>query len=184
MRLPGGVPSDDTFSRLFRLLDPAGFEACFSRFVTTFAARVEEVVATDGKTARRSFDRQTGKPPLHLVSAWSCEQRLVLGQRRVDAGSNEIEMVPELLALLALDGRILTADAMHCRKATAQAMLNRGGDYVLALKGNQPTLLDDVRLLLDGPAVPPDGTSEAVDGDHGRIESRPAEILHEVAWLA
>ena len=128
MRLPGGIPSHDTFSRLFRLLDPKAFEACFGRFVAAFAARVEEVVAIDGKAARRSFDRRAGARPLHLVSAWACEQRLVLGQCRVDGHSNEITALPELLALLALDGCTVTADAMHCQKATAQAILARGGD--------------------------------------------------------
>ena len=184
LRLPGGVPSHDTFSRLFRLLDPVAFEACFGRFVAAFAARIDEIVAVDGKTARRSFDRRSGTAPLHLVSAWACEQRLVLGQRRVDGHSNEIAAVPELLAMLALKGRIVTADAMHCQKDTAQAIIDREGDYVLALKANQPTLLADVRLLLDDPAAPPSEVAETVDGDHGRIEIRRAAIVHDAAWLA
>ena len=184
LALPGGIPSHDTFSRLFRLLDPAGFEACFGRFVAAFAARVGEVVAIDGKAVRRSFDRRADSRPLHLVSAWACEQRLVLGQSRAHGHSNEITALPELLALLALEGRTVTADAMHCQKATAQAILDRGGDYVLALKGNQPALLDDVRTLLDDPAAPPDDRAETTDGDHGRIEIRRALIVHDVAWLA
>ena len=182
LALAGGVPSHDAFSRLFRLLDPAGFESCFGRFVAAFAARIEQVVAVDGKVARRSFDRHAGGGPLHLISAWSCEQRLVLGQRKVDG--NEITALPELLALLALEGCTVTADAIHCQKATAQAILDRGGDYVLALKANQPALLEDVRLLLDDPATAPDDTTETTDGDHGRIEIRRAEIVHDVAWLA
>ena len=182
LALPGGIPSHDTFSRLFRLLDPAGFEACFGRFVAAFAARIEQVVAVDGKTARRSFDRRAGCGPLHLIRAWSCAQRLVLGQRKVDG--NEITALPELLALLALEGGTVTADAMHCQKATARAILDRGGDYVLALKGSQPALLDDVRLLLDDPAAPPSGVAATTDGDHGRIEVRRAVIAHDVAWLA
>ena len=184
LALPGGVASHDTFSRLFRLLDPRAFEACFGRFVAAFAARAEAVVAIDGKTARRSFDRRAGSGPLHLISAWACEQRLVLGQRRVDGHSNEITALPELLAMLALEGCTVTADAMHCQKATAQAILDRGGEYILALKGNQPELLDDVRTLLDDPAAPPDDVAETVDGDHGRIEVRRAAIVHDVAWLA
>jgi predicted transposase YbfD/YdcC len=184
LKLPGGIPSHDTFSRLFRLLDPAAFEACFALFVAAFAARIDDVVAIDGKTVRRSFDRKAGASPLHLVSAWSCEQRLVLAQRKVDGHSNEMAAVPELLGMLALEGRIVTADAMHCQKATAQAILDRGGDYVLALKANQPALLEDVRLLLDDPAAPPDDVAQTVDGDHGRIETRRAEIVHDVAWLA
>jgi predicted transposase YbfD/YdcC len=181
LRLPGGIPSHDTFSRLFRLLDPSAFEACFARYVTALAERVEGVVAIDGKTARRSFDRRNGRGPLHLISAWACEQRLVLGQLRVDDKSNEIPAVPELLAMLALDGCIVTADAMHCQSETARAILDRGGDYVLALKANQPALHDEVRLLLGDPEAPPDDVATTTDGDHGRIEVRRADVRYDVA---
>jgi predicted transposase YbfD/YdcC len=190
LRLEGGIPSHDTFSRLFRLLDPDAFEASFGRFVAAFSGRIAgaqgggaEVVALDGKTARRSFDRQAERRPLHMVNAWAVEQRLVLGQRNVGDG-NEIGALGELLALLDLDGRIVTADAMHCQKATAQAILDRGGDYCLALKGNQPALFQEVSLLLDDPDAPPGDVATTTDGDHGRIETRRAEIVHDVAWLA
>ena len=138
LQLPGGIPSHDTFSRVFRLLDPAAFEACFGRYVTALAERIARsgkgrVVAVDGKSARRSFDRQAGRAPLHLISAFACDTRLALGQRKVDGESNEIKALPELLALLTLYGCIVTADAMHCQKATAEAILERGGDYVLAV---------------------------------------------------
>jgi predicted transposase YbfD/YdcC len=179
-----GFPSHDTFSRIFRLLDPAAFEACFARYLAALAARVEGVVAIDGKTAHRSFDRQTGRAPLHLISAWACEQRLVFGQLRVADQSNEIPALSELLALLALDGCIVTADAMHGQKDTARAILERNGDYVLALKANQPALYEDVRVLLDDPQAPPDDLATTTDGDHGRIKTRRAAIVHEVAWLA
>jgi predicted transposase YbfD/YdcC len=185
LRLEGGVPSHDTFSRIFRRLDPDAFEAAFGRFVQAFAGQIEDaggVIAVDGKTVRRSFDR--GHRPLHLVSAWAVEQRLVLGQRRVDGKSNEIAAVPELLALLALEGQIVTADAMHAQKATAEAVLAGGGEYCLALKGNQPALSRDVTLLLDDPDAPPNDVATTTDGDHGRIETRRAEIVHDVAWLA
>jgi len=184
LELPGGIPSHDTFSRVFRLLDPAAFETCFVRYVAVLSERVQGVVAVDGKSARRSFDRQKGRAPLHLVSAWACEQRLVLGQLRVEDKSNEIPALPELLALLALDGCIVTADAMHCQDKTATAILARGGDYVLALKANQPALHADVRLLLDDPEAPPDDVAATTDGDHGRIETRRGAIVHDVAWLA
>ena len=146
-------------------------------------------MAVDGKTARRSFDRQEGRRPLHMVNAWAVAQRLVLSQQKVAGDSNEIEALPAWrrngvgapfpnpaakLALLALDGHIVTADAMHCQKATAQAILERGGDYCLALKGNQRALHDDVRLWLDDPATVPDDAHQTVDGDHGRIETRRA----------
>ena len=185
LRLEGGIPSHDTFSRVFRLLDPDAFEASFGRFVAAFAdqAGTSAVVAVDGKTARRSFDRQGGRRALHMVSAWAVGQRLVLGQHKVDGDSNEIAALPELLALLALEGRIVTADAMHCQKATAQAILDRGGDYVLALKGNQPALYEDVRLWLDDPATIVDDCAATVDGDHGRIETRQARVVQAAAWL-
>jgi predicted transposase YbfD/YdcC len=184
LRLPGGIPSHDTFSRVFRLLDPDLFEACFARYVAALAERVQGVVAVDGKTMRRSFDRQSGQGPLHMISAFACDTRLALGQRKVDGKSNEISALPELLALLTLDGCIVTADAMHCQKATAQAILGRGGDYVLAVKGNQKTLFEDMQLLLDDPEAAPDDTAQTVDGDHGRIETRRALIVHDVARLA
>ncbi len=184
LRLPGGIPSHDTFSRVFRLLDPAAFEACFARYVAALAGRVEGVVAVDGKTARRSFDRQSGQGPLHLISAFAGDTRLALGQRKVDGKSNEISALPELLALLTLEGCIVTADAMHCQKATAEAIVARGGDHVLAVKGNQKTLFEDIRLLLDDPLAAPDDVAQTVDGDHGRIETRRAAIVHDVAWLA
>ena len=152
--------------------------------MAAFAARVEEVVAIDGKAARRSFDRRAGARPLHLVSAWACEQRLVLGQCRVDGHSNEITALPELLALLALDGCTVTADAMHCQKATAQAILNRGGDYVLALKTNQPTLLDDAACCSTIRPHQKTTSPRRSTATHGRIETRLAEIVHDVAWLA
>ncbi len=114
--------------------------------------------------------------------SWACEQLLVLGQRNAEGG--EITALPELVALLCLEGCTVTADAMHCQKTTARAILDRGGDYVLALKGNQPSLLEDVRTLLDDPSLPPDDLAETTDGDHGRIEIRRAEIVHDVAWLA
>lgn len=189
LRLEGGIPSHDTFSRIFRLLDPDTFEASFGRFAAAFAGHAAQaggsgVIAVDGKTARRSFDRQEGRRPLHMVNAWAVEQRLVLGQHKVDGDGNEIAALSELLALLALEGRIVTADAMHCQRATAQAILDRGGDYVLALKSNQPALYEDVRLWLDDPATVPDDCAETVDGDHGRIETRRAVVAHDVAWLA
>ncbi len=121
---------------------------------------------------------------MHLISAFACDTRLALGQRKVDGKSNEITALPELLALLTLDGRIVTADAMHCQKATAEAILQRGGDYVLAVKGNQQTLLEVIRLPLDDPDAAPDNIAQTVDGDHGLIETRRAKVLHDVTWLA
>ncbi len=189
LRLEHGIPSHDTFSRLFRLLDPAAFHAAFQHFMAEFAkaaamtAAEEGVIAMDGKTARRSFDRSRNVSPLHMVSAWACGTRLVLGQRAVSEGGNEIDALLDLVALLDLEGQVVTADAMHCQRRTAAALLERRADYVLALKENQPALLADVRLLLDDPFAPPDSRAETIDGDHGRIETRRARVLTDVDYL-
>src|SRR3954447_8265578 len=119
LRLRHGIPSHDTFSRVFRLLDPAPFEACFTRFMQRFAETLQGVVAIDGKTLRRSLDRAAGKSPLHMLHAWSVDQRLLLGQLAVDGKSNEITAVPKLLDLLSLKGRIVTADALNCQRTIA-----------------------------------------------------------------
>jgi predicted transposase YbfD/YdcC len=168
---------------VFRLLDPAPFRRCFLAFMRRFAKTCRGgVVALDGKTLRRSFDRAAAASPLHLVSAWAVEQRLVLGQLAVDGKSNEITAVPQLLALLALKGTVVTADALNCQRAIARQLVERGGDYVLALKGNQGTLHDDVRLFLDDPATPLH-SARSVDGAHGRIEERRAALSTDVGWL-
>ncbi len=137
LELPNGIPSHDTFRRVFMLIDPDAFEAGFTAWVGSLLSGFErEVVAIDGKTVRRSFDRGREQSPLHVVSAWASEQGLVLGQRCVDGKSNEITAVPELLDQLALQNTIVTLDAMGCQTAIAEKILARGGDYLLALKGN------------------------------------------------
>src|ERR671912_159510 len=179
-----GVPSHDTFSRVFRLLDPARFEACFSRFMQRFADAAQGVVAVDGKTLRRSYDRATEASPLHLVSAWACGARLVLGQVAVDDGSNEITAIPKLLEMLSLEGCVVTTDAMGCQRAIAERVIERGGAYVLALKGNQGTLHEDMALYLDDPKHAPKlARSRDVDAGHGRIETREAYVCADVGWL-
>ena len=183
LRLRHGIPSHDTFSRLFRLLDPAAFHGCFLRFMQRFAESTQGVVAIDGKTLRHSFDRAAGTSPLHLISAWAADQRLVLGQLAVDGKSNEITAVPELLKMLSLEGTIVTADAMNCQRDIAQQVTDQGGDYVLALKGNQGTLYADVALFLDDPDLTPDGTHSEVDGSHGRIETRTSMVSTDIDWL-
>ena len=181
---PHGIPSHDTFSRIFRRLDPVQFEACLAAFRRRFAAATSGqggVVAIDGKTLRRSFDRAAAASPLHLVSAWACEQRLVLGQLAVDGQSNEITAVPKLLELLARHRTIVTAAALNGQRAIAAQIIDRGGAYVLALKGNQGTLFEDVRLALDDPLTPGTGASET-DAGHGRIEPRRASVTGDIAW--
>jgi len=183
LRLRHGIPSHDTFSRVFRLLDPVPFEACFMRFMQRFAEGLQGVVAIDGKTLRRSFDRAAGKSPLHMVHAWSADQRLLLGQLAVDGKSNEITAVPKLLELLSLKGRIVTADALNCQRTIAAKVVAQGGDYVLALKGNQGSLHDDVRTFLNDPARPVEASHTTVDGEHGRIETRTSLVSSDIGWL-
>ncbi len=132
--LANGIPSHDTFRRVFMLIDPDAFEACFSAWAQSFAEAFDrEVVAIDGKTLRRSFDRGRAQGPLHLVSAWASEQRLALGQREVDGKSNEITAIPALLEALSLKNCIVTLDAMGCQKTIANRILERGADYLLVL---------------------------------------------------
>jgi predicted transposase YbfD/YdcC len=183
LKLSNGLPSHDTFSRLFRRLDPEQFRAAFQRFMTKFSGHCQGVVAIDGKVLRRSFDRASSKSALHMVSAWGCEQRLVLAQIATDAKSNEITAVPKLLAMLSLKGAIVTTDALNCQRAVAQQIVDQGGDYALALKGNQATLHDDVRLFLDDPACKVSTTEPTVEADHGRIETRTAMVSSDIDWL-
>jgi predicted transposase YbfD/YdcC len=183
LKLRNGVPSHDTFSRLFRFLDPTQFRTAFQRFMTSFAERFQGVVAIDGKVLRRSFDRASGKSPLHMVSAWGCEQRLVLAQIATDAKSNEITAVPKLLEMLSLRGTIVTVDALNCQRDIARQIVDQGGDYVLALKGNQGTLHDDVVRYLDDPECKASAADPVVDADHGRIETRTATISTDIGWL-
>src|SRR3954452_7144187 len=131
------------FSRLFRLLDPEQFRACFQRFMASFATTCRGVVAIDGKVLRRSFDSASGQAPLHMISAWACEQQLVLGQIATEAKSNEISAVPKLLKLFSLDGCTVTVDALNCQRAIAQPIIEQQGNCVMALKGNQGSLHDD-----------------------------------------
>src|SRR5271168_2584273 len=183
LSLKNGLPSHDTFSRLFRLLDPAKFGAAFQRFMAAFAEACQGVVAIDGKVLRRSFDKASGKSALHMVSAWGCEQQLVLGQIATDAKSNEITAVPKLLKMLSLEGSIVTVDALNCQREIAQQVIDQKGDYVMALKGNQGTLHDDVRTFLDDPKAKLSISASTVDADHGRIETRTAMISTDISWL-
>ena len=183
LKLKNGLPSHDTFSRLFRLLNPEQFGAAFQWFMARFSEAVQGVVSIDGKVVRRSFDRASSKSALHMVSAWGCEQRLVLAQVATDEKSNEITAVPKLLEMLSLKGTIVTTDALNCQRAIARQIVDQGGDYVLALKGNQGTLHDDVIRFLDDPASKVSASKPVVDADHGRIETRTATISTAIDWL-
>lgn len=186
LELPEGIPSHDTFNRVFRLLDPVQFQACFLSWMQAVAAATAgEVVAIDGKALRRSFDKGTAKRAIHMVSAWATANGVVLGQRKGDAKSNEITAIPELLDLLALTGCIVTIDAMGCQRAIAPKIVVQGADYVLALKGNQPTLEQAVqRFFVTGPAAEVHRTTSAyaeqTGPGHGRVETRCAWISDEL----
>lgn len=183
LRLEKGLPSHDTFSRVFRALEPEQFRRCFQRFMARFSETCQGVIAIDGKVLRRSFDTASAKSSLHMVSAWGCEQRLVLGQIATDAKSNEITAVPKLLEMLSLKGCIVTVDALNCQRDIARQIVDQGGDYALALKGNQGRLHDDIRTFLDDPAAEAITRHTTVDGDHGRIETRTATIATAIDWL-
>jgi predicted transposase YbfD/YdcC len=175
VKLEHGPPSHDTFSRVFRRLAPEPFEAAFAQFTAAFAGALKGVVAIDGKALRGAYERGCRASPLHLVNVWAAEARLVIGQR-LAPGRNEVLGAQQALALLGLEGCIVTADALHCRADTAQTILDTGADYALALKANQPTLLAKAQALL----AAADPANEAIQGPakaHDRIEGRAALVV-------
>ena len=176
--MPHGIPSHDTFGRVFAALDAAEFQRCFLEWVQAVSVLTAgQVIAIDGKTVRRSHDRRKGKAALHLVSAWATANRLVLGQVATDAKSNEITAIPELLRLLDVQGAIVTIDAAGTQTAIAEQIVEQGADYVLALKGNQKGLAEDVVRLfewahsIDFAELQHDHDRTVTKG-HGRIETR------------
>jgi len=177
LELENGIPSHDTFGRVLSLLSPKAFQACFRDWVESVrTAYEEEIIAVDGKTLRRSHDRKAGLGPLHVVSAWAVQNRIVLGQTATDAKSNEITAIPELLEVLMLKGCIVTIDAMGCQKKIAQQIIDQGGDYVLALKGNQGLLAEEVEeAFIDADANDYQGLDtdfhETHERGHGRVET-------------
>ena len=189
LALPNGIPSHDTFRRVFLLLDPEAFEHAFRSWVQALS-RVEalQVVGVDGKTVRRSHDGQLGKNAIHMVSAWATGNRLVLGQIKVDDKSNEITAIPELLQRMALQGCIVTIDALGCQTAIADTIVVRGGDYVLAVKGNQDGLYREVQdLFADAESL---GFKQVLhdqckqtDKGHGRLEIRRCWTLADPDYL-
>ena len=177
LALPNGIPSHDTFRRVFMLIDPDAFEVCFTRWVQSWARGVaREVVAVDGKTVRRSGSRRHNHGPLHVVSAWASEQGLALGQRAVDGKSNEIAAIPELLETLHLEGCIVTLDAMGCQKDIAAQIRAKGADYLLVLKANHGRAFGSVREQFEqtcfGQGARGRPVFDAFDEGHGRLVRR------------
>jgi len=190
LALRHGIASHDTFARVFARLDPAAFEACFMEWMAHLAkASKGRLIAVDGKTLRRSFNTAANKAALHMINAWCVSNQTVLGQLACGVKENEITALPKLLELLDLRGAVVTADAMHCQKATAQCILAGGGDYLLQVKANQPALYENLKLLFaegltdDCQGVAYDFTEET-DAGHGRIETRRCWSSWDIAGVA
>ncbi len=190
--LPHGIPTHDTFNRVFAALNPEQFRTCFVEWMQAAAGVLNtQVIALDGKTVRRSHERGEGKGAIHMVSAWATTNRLILAQTKVDAKSNEITALPEVLGQLAISGCVVTIDAMGCQREIAQQILDQDADYVLALKGNQGTLHQDVAdtFTLARAAAFADiihDTAETLDKGHGRIEHRRSWVVSDpdtLQWL-
>jgi predicted transposase YbfD/YdcC len=190
LKLPKGIPSHDTFGRVFARVDPEQFQSGFLSWVQAISEVIEgEAVAFDGKKLRRSHDGILGKAAIHMVSAWAAANRLVLGQLKVDDKSNEITAIPALLKLLEIKGCIVTIDALGCQTEIAELIIEKEADYVLALKGNQGTLHGDVQDLfayaqeIDFQDVTHD-FHRTVDKGHGRIEIRRYWTISEPEWIS
>ena len=194
LELPGGIPTHDTFNRVFQALNPQAFFDCFLNWTESLRTAVAgEIVAVDGKALRRALDRGAGQALPYMVSAWATDNGLALGQVKVDEKSNEITAIPALLRSIELAGCIVTIDAMGCQKKIAREIVDADADYALSLKGNQETVHDEVKCYLDdavarwvkAPAsVPELDYYETVEKDHGRIETRRFWQSDQTEWFA
>ena len=187
LELPNGIPSDDTFRRVFAALDAEQFQNCFMSWIEAVEGLTEgQVIAADGKALRRSHDRSLGKKALYMVSAWASASGLVLGQRKVDDKTNEITAIPELLDALDISGCIVTLDAIHCQTQTVETIIEKEADYVLPVKENQPKLLESLQALFEDPSemhwVECDH-HRTVDKGHGRIEVRTCWSTSDLDYL-
>src|ERR1700729_2598985 len=183
-----GTPTHDHLGDILAVLDAGQFQSCFAAWVASITGISEGVIAIDGKTSRRSGLKNKGKAAIHMVSAFAARQRLVLGQVKVTEKSNEIIAIPKLLDLLTIEGAIVTIDAMGCQRAIAQKIIDKKADYILALKGNQGSLRQDVELFATEQKAHDfkDATvsrHESVGGDPGRIETRAVTVIHDIGWL-
>ena len=183
-----GTPSHDQLGDLFAALDAEAFQHCFIAWVASLTKLGPDIVAIDGKTLRRAYQEGGAKAPIHMISAWSARQRLVLGQSKVADKSNEIAAIPNLLDLLTLKGATVTIDAMGCQKEIARKIKDKDADYVLALKGNQGTLSEDVELFFAEQkerkfADTASSRHQTLEKSHGRIETRTYTSIDDIGWL-
>jgi predicted transposase YbfD/YdcC len=183
-----GTPAHDHLGDIFASLDVAAFQRGFVAWAAALTKTPAEVIAIDGKTLRRSYQKKGSKEPIHVVSAFAARQRLVMGQIAVAEKSNEIVAIPALLDMMAIEGAVVTIDAMGCQRNIARKIIDKKADYIIALKGNQGTLHDDVKLLAveqktNGFKDVAISRHETVDGDHGRIETRSYTVFHDIEWL-
>jgi len=183
-----GTPAHDHLGDIFATLDAGAFQRCFVAWVAALTKTPAEIIAIDGKTLRRSYQKKGSKEPLHMVSAFAARQRLVMGQVAVAEKSNEIVAIPALLDMMAIEGAVITIDAMGCQRSIAKKIIDKKADYIIALKGNQGTLHDDVKVFAaeqkaNGFKDTTISRHETVDGDHGRIETRTYTAIHDVEWL-
>lgn len=184
--LPNGIPSHDTISRVFQRIDSEEFEECFMEWVSSLREDSgSEVIAFDGKTVRRSFDRANEKSAIHLVSAFATQQRLILGQQKVDEKSNEITAIPKLIKMLDIAGSIVTIDAMGCQKEIAKKIREENADYVLALKDNHKNLHDDVKEFFANKEYKQEESQifNTTESGHGRIEQRDFTLVSDLSSL-
>ena len=183
-----GTPSHDQLGDIFAMIDAVHFQRCFVAWVAKMLGVSPDVIAIDGKTSRRSADKSRGKAAIHMVSAFAARQRLVLGQVKVEDKSNEIIAIPALLDMLQIEAAVVTIDAMGCQRDIAQKVIEKKADYILALKGNQGTLREDVEVFAaeqkaNGFKDAKISQHQTVDADHGRIETRTYTVIHDVGWL-
>lgn len=184
LRLENGIPSHDTFGDFFAALDPEAFGTCFIRWVEALAVHTAgDIISIDGKALRKSFDKASSKAAIHMVSAFSSANELVLGQLKISDKSNEITAVPKLLELLVLEGAIITTDALNCQKNIAEKIIDKGADYVLALKENHPNLYADVSLYFETHAMHCQSSDKDVEKGHGRLETRRYWLTDKIDWL-
>lgn len=177
-----GTPREEWLRTVLNRIDPEAFEACFTSWALSLRADAPDLIALDGKTLRRSGDAASAQAPLHLVSAWASTQRLVLAQEAVDAKANECTAMLAILERLSIKGALVSIDAIATNPAMARAIIDRGGDYLLALKRNQPSLHGEVAAYFDDPLARTVGVT-AVEKDHGRLETRTTWVSHDVDWL-